>query len=201
MTSRTRRFHRDPYPPTSRKVLLLPASKPNKSSIVSRTFAELDLTYEPLGFERIDLDARALHGEKNLFAARQVCFQSDTLAYCGCSTESYERYTLHYNLNPDLPENKHMARLVGVNPEKPHTPLPWRGDIIVVKWREWPDEHPDYVDFQSQDVELFRLKLIPNFYHHLRIESPWVEIIQLEQEFGAHKCIVVVEAAHCAAYS
>ncbi|KAK7030220.1 hypothetical protein R3P38DRAFT_3189180 [Favolaschia claudopus] len=83
MFSRNHDFTNPQIPPRSispyiAQGTLAPRVKTNKSSIVSRTFAELDLTYEPLGFERIDLDARALHGEKNLFAARQVCFQSDT---------------------------------------------------------------------------------------------------------------------------
>ncbi|KAJ7118205.1 hypothetical protein C8R44DRAFT_738164 [Mycena epipterygia] len=91
---------------TPHQALIHPASKHGKPRIVPMIFACRDNGVRPLGFERIDIDIAGLYGQENIFAARQTIWRSSE-----SELESYERYTLYHNLNPDLPVNRTMACL------------------------------------------------------------------------------------------
>ncbi|KAJ7756717.1 hypothetical protein B0H14DRAFT_2977269 [Mycena olivaceomarginata] len=174
-TSRTRNFSRDPYETTSRKVILYPAEKHAQPTIVSMTFAERDVEAIPLGFESIDIDVARLYGRENIYAARQKWWCSNN----NPELDSNETYTLYYNLNPDLPVNWTMASLVGVDPESPGKRLLWRGDAVVVKWRQWRGEYVDYVDMTPDMMNKFNSKAIPEWYN----SSAWHNVIDDEEEF------------------
>ncbi|KAJ6553354.1 hypothetical protein B0H19DRAFT_1263740 [Mycena capillaripes] len=94
--------------------------------------------------------------------------------------DSYERYSLYYNLNPDLPVNRSMARLVGVNPKRAGTLPLWRGDVVVVKWREWLGKYPDYVDMSPEIMERFNSRLIPDWYS----SDSWRNLLDRLEQFN-----------------
>ncbi|KAJ7487898.1 hypothetical protein FB451DRAFT_1225843 [Mycena latifolia] len=178
MAARTPKFRRDPYEATSRKVLLYPASESAQPHIVPMIFAERDTQACPLAFEMIDIDIPGLYGQENIFAARQKLW-GFTSSDCG-ELESNEQYTLYYNLNPDLPVNRTMARLVGVNPEWPCKRPLWRGDVVVVKSRYWPKEHPDYVDITPDVINRFNSHLIPQWFN----SDEWRDLLDREEDFN-----------------
>jgi hypothetical protein len=95
--------------------------------------------------------------------------------------DSYERYSLYYNLNSDLLVNRSMARLVGANPKRAGTLPLWRGDVVVVKWREWLGEHPDYVDMSPEIMERFNSRLIPDWYS----SDSWRNLLDRLEQFSA----------------
>ncbi|KAJ7816149.1 hypothetical protein B0H14DRAFT_2845202 [Mycena olivaceomarginata] len=146
---------------TSHNVLLYPASRRGRPRIVSMIFAERDNSVRPLGFERIDIDVQGLYGQENLFAAYQVIWTSSTQA--------------------ELDTNERgMARLVGVDPRRPPKRPLWRGDVVVVKWRQWRGEHPDYVDMTGDILDRLNSRIIPDWYN----SYGWGNLLDEETEFN-----------------
>ncbi|KAJ7110211.1 hypothetical protein C8R43DRAFT_1113768 [Mycena crocata] len=179
-TSRTPNYHRDPYTPRTRNVVLYPAEDGAQPHITAMTFAKRDKASITLGFEQIDLDIPRLWGPENLFSARQAIFVAGS--DIDPELEPNEKYTLYYNLNPDLPINRTMARLVDVNPQQPG-PVPlWRGDVVVIRWREWRHEHPEYVDMSPSNLDTFSSSIIPVWY-----AGGWSRILDYEEEDSAYQ--------------
>ncbi|KAJ6552235.1 hypothetical protein DFH09DRAFT_1167428 [Mycena vulgaris] len=166
---------RDPHEPIVRNVLIFPADGGNPR-ISPMTFNEEGARSpgrelhgasrtNPYGFYTVNVDLRSLYGERNMHATGQkgwdITDQPDKI------TDG--QYNLFHNVSPKLPINATMARLVGANAKRPGERPLRRGDVVVVKRREWP-----------APIAVFSSTLIPFWYK----SDEWRDFLRTEKEFN-----------------
>jgi hypothetical protein len=130
----------------------------------------------------IHIDLRRLYGA-NMFATRHTQWDVDDPA-----DDRKERYIAYHNLSPQLPVNVTMARLVGANLSRPGRHHMWRGDVVVVRQRDWPGPftrgaglHIDYVDMPPLTMDLLNTHLISEWYN----SQSWLDFLQSEEQRSA----------------
>ncbi|KAJ7779911.1 hypothetical protein B0H16DRAFT_1711142 [Mycena metata] len=149
---------RDPHDTIVRNALLFPADG-SEPCITPMTFNEAGSEANPCGFYTVNVELRPRYGACNMRAVR--------------------------HMDPKLPVNASMVRIVGVDPKKPGKRPLWRGDVVVVKTLEWPGPiiagggaHMDYLDVPPQILQLFTTRLIPYWYNSDR----WLNFLEEEKE-------------------
>ncbi|KAJ7119919.1 hypothetical protein C8R43DRAFT_1152109 [Mycena crocata] len=169
---------RGPHEAISHDVLVFPADG-SEPRITSMSFNEAGSKANPYGFYKVNVDLRGVYGMHNMYATRQkswhIINQPEKV------TEG--DYDLFHNMSRKLPINATMARLVGVDPQKPGKRSLWRGDVVVVKMANSVVKnggHKDYLDVPSQVIELFATRLVPLWY----ISDEWRDFLQHEQDFN-----------------
>ncbi|KAJ7499800.1 hypothetical protein FB451DRAFT_1206639 [Mycena latifolia] len=167
------------YPTQSmvRNVVLYPADG-SEPCITSMLFSTEGAKAHPHDRYTVNIELQGLYGADKMFATRSRVWGVETL-------NPDEQYVLYHNISPELPVNLAMARAVGVDPKTTGRRLLWRGDVVVVKRREWPDDikmwrnpgpHMDYVDIPPPALRLFTSRLIPEWYN----SDHWLNFLQKE---------------------
>lgn len=170
---------RDPRESIIRKVLLYPASG-EEPHIVDMTFSEAGSCHPHAIYSR-SVDLRLLH--KRCMAGVRVYRFGATNQADSCDDGEY---IIYFNIDPKLPLNRSVARVLGVDPAIPMSrPIHIRGDAVVVKTQEWPGPlvvgggaHMDYLDVQPS------ARLINDRMWVARYADPtWDDFMQEEQHF------------------
>ncbi|KAJ7818010.1 hypothetical protein B0H13DRAFT_2134017 [Mycena leptocephala] len=174
---------RDPRETIIRNVILYPAAG-GRPRITPMPFSEDGTKALPYGGDLYTshVDLRSLYGAANMFATRHTQWNVDDPA-----DDMEERYIAYHNLSPQLPVNATMARLVGANPSRPGRHHMWRGDVVVVKQRDWPGPftrggglHIDYVNMPPHAMDLLNTHLIPKWYN----SQSWLDFLQSEEQWN-----------------
>ncbi|KAJ7139283.1 hypothetical protein C8R44DRAFT_302458 [Mycena epipterygia] len=172
---------RDPHEAIVRNVLLYPADG-GEPHITPMTFNEEGAKANPYSLYTISVDLRRLYGQRNMYATRSQPFNVENQPDKNTEGE----YSLFHNIGPKLPINASMARLVGVDPKRPGERPLWRGDVVLVKMKEWPSPlvpgggtHMDYVDTPPAALDLFSI-IIPKWYK----TDQWRDFLQEEEQFN-----------------
>ncbi|KAJ7920063.1 hypothetical protein B0H13DRAFT_2319841 [Mycena leptocephala] len=168
----------DPPESIVRNVILYPADG-GEPRITPMTFNEEGARANPCGIFAINVDLRALYGDRNMYATRQqlVTIHSQP------DPNSHGVYDIFYNISPRLPTNVCLARLVGVDPARPGKRPLWRGDVVVVKSEKWPSlkiggrQHMNYVDIPPAVLDVLNSNFIPKWYN----SRAWGDSLQAEQ--------------------
>lgn len=95
------------------------------------------------------------------------------------------KYLIYYNIDPKLPPNQAMCRVVGVNPTVPNSRPIWRGDAVVVKYAWWSGPrvegdtalHMHYFDIRPAVRDKFD-SLIVKWYR----SDSWADFLAAEKE-------------------
>ncbi|KAJ7075543.1 hypothetical protein B0H15DRAFT_653899 [Mycena belliarum] len=158
---------RDPDEAVTRDVLLFPVGggKPRLAPMAFSKEGAEALPYGGLWTQHPDLRNR--YGASNMFATYQKAWNVEHP-----DDDRDERYMLYHNISLRLPVNMSMARVVGADYRSPGLHQMWRGDVIVVRERQWPEPltigkgaHIDYADMPRTAIDLFKLDYIPNWYY------------------------------------
>ncbi|KNZ78750.1 hypothetical protein J132_10238 [Termitomyces sp. J132] len=95
-------------------------------------------------------------------------------------------YCIYFNIDRKLPLNLAMARIAGINPKHPGTRPTWRGDVVVVKEKEWPEpviwtevgaNHMDWINVRKGAKELID-RFIPRWYK----SEDWERLVDFERD-------------------
>ncbi|KAF8072322.1 hypothetical protein FPV67DRAFT_932446 [Lyophyllum atratum] len=124
---------RNPRETIVRQVFVYPANG-NDPHVTGMKFSEAGANHRK-GLYTTAVDLRALYG-KSLYSG--VGYTTVGIENQPDKTEIEGDYMVYYNLDLKLPLNLALARLVGINPKRPGSRPTWRGDVVVVKSREWP---------------------------------------------------------------
>ncbi|KAF8891586.1 hypothetical protein CPB84DRAFT_1784053 [Gymnopilus junonius] len=125
---------RNPLDTVSRTVLIFPANED------SPRFAFMEFSQEGANHPHGYSSTTAL----NLRASYGKCI-NDTRVNPIVVSNQLERslngtYIVYFNVNVRLPINRSVARVVGVDPKHPGPKPFYRGDLFVVKKRDWPGQ-------------------------------------------------------------
>ncbi|KAJ6495067.1 hypothetical protein C8R45DRAFT_986045 [Mycena sanguinolenta] len=177
--------HRDPRQSIVRDVLLYPVDG-RGPRITQMSFSEFGAKTNPNpALYTLNVDLTSLYGPENMPGACAKLWDVDG------SESPDEKYVLYHNIGPDLPVNVALARLLKLEPNGLHTRLLWRGDVVIVKRRNWPASlavgngpHMEYVDIPRRAIELFNSRLIPEWYRSEEWKSFHQEQLDLSKSGG-----------------
>jgi hypothetical protein len=128
---------RDPHETIVRNVLIFPADG-GEPRISPMTFSEAGAKSNPYGLYTVNVDLWSLYGNRNMHATRSQGWDMTNQPHDVMNGA----YDVFHNISPKLPINITMARIVGVDPNRPGQRPLWRGDVVAVKTSEWPEPIP-----------------------------------------------------------
>ncbi|KNZ74689.1 hypothetical protein J132_06444 [Termitomyces sp. J132] len=128
-------LRRHPLDTISPDVLIYPAD--GKEPYITRMEFNQAGAKHPFGLYTTAVDLRSTYG-KSLQGIRRQLLTVENQP----DKELEGDYCIYFNIDRKLPLNLAMARIAGINPKHPGTRPTWRGDVVVVKEKEWPE--PSY---------------------------------------------------------
>lgn len=117
-----------------RNVFFFPADG-TEPRIIPKTFSEAGSKANPESFFTIAVDLRGHYRKHMASTYCRFVDNSPNPITLKCNEGEFIFYS---NVSPELPINKSVAQVVGIDPIAFESKIFWRGDVIVVKAQDWP---------------------------------------------------------------
>lgn len=96
-------------------------------------------------------------------------------------------YCMYHNIDPKLPKNLSVSKVLGIDLFLPQDRPFWRGDVLVAKSKEWPEPllpgkgaHKDWDNLRPYMRDVMA-RCLRDWYH----SNEWKNSLQDEIEFSA----------------
>ncbi|KNZ77659.1 hypothetical protein J132_04553 [Termitomyces sp. J132] len=173
-------LRRHPLDTISLHVLIYPAD--GKEPYITRMEFNQAGAKHPFGLYTTAVDLRSTYGKSLKQGIRRQLLTVENQP----DKELEGDYCIYFNIDWKLPLNLAMARIAGINPKHPGTRPTWRGDVVVVKEKEWPEpviwtevgaNHMDWINVRKGAKELID-RFIPRWYK----SKDWERLVDFERD-------------------